>query len=136
MQGGIVDSAMTFPVPVALSSAEAEYNNLCAAAAATAAMGMLVQSLRGLNTDTPLGIPILIDNKACILMGLSVKDSKHTRHIMRRLHYVRYMSAEGFIHLFWVPTDVQVADSTSKSLSPIAPTYVLLRAVSETPVEL
>jgi Reverse transcriptase (RNA-dependent DNA polymerase) len=126
MQGGIVDSAMTFPVPVALSSAEAEYNNLCAAAATTAAMGMLVQSLRGLDTDAPLGIPILVDNKACISMGLSVKDSKHTRHIMRRLHYVRYMSAEGFIHLFWVPTDVQVADPTSKSLSLIAPTYVLL----------
>lgn len=40
MHGGIVDSAMTFPGPVALSSAEAEYNSLCCAGAAIAGMGM------------------------------------------------------------------------------------------------
>jgi hypothetical protein len=82
MQGGIVDSAMTFPTPVALSSAEAEYNNASAASTAVASMSMLTQDLKRLSTDIPLKIPLLIDNKACISMGKKFRDSKHTRHIL------------------------------------------------------
>jgi hypothetical protein len=76
-QGGIVDSAMTFPIPVALSSAEAEYNNACVAAVATNALSMLHNDLCGDHTDLPLNIPMMIDNKACISMGQSFRDSKH-----------------------------------------------------------
>jgi hypothetical protein len=60
MQGGIVDSAtMTFPTPVALSTAEAEYNNASAAATAIASMSMLTQDLKQLSTDIPLKFPLL-----------------------------------------------------------------------------
>jgi len=69
MQGGIVDSAMTFPTPVALSSAEAEYNNASVAAAAVASVSMITQDMKRLDPDIPLKIPILLDNKACIAMG-------------------------------------------------------------------
>ena len=92
VQGGIVDSAMTFPVPVALSSAEAEYNNACDACVAINAMAMLVNELEGRDPDMPLHIPLLLDNQACIAMGESFKDTKHNRHIIRRYHYVRWMS--------------------------------------------
>ena len=83
VQGGIVDSATTFPVPVALSSAEAEYNNACAACVAINAMAMLVNELAGNDPDLPLHVPLLLDNKAAISMGESFKDTKHTRHIIR-----------------------------------------------------
>ena len=55
--------------------------------AAIAGMGMLYQSMNFLPTDDPLGIPVLVDNKACISMALAGKDSKHMRHIFRRFHY-------------------------------------------------
>jgi hypothetical protein len=126
---------MTFPTPVALSSAEAEYNNSCAAAVAATAMGMLLQDIRGLVTDVPLRIPLLLDNKACISMGESFSDRKHNRHIIRRYHYVRYMVKDDRIVLYWVPADVQLADPVTKCLNASSPTYVLFRAMAETIVQ-
>ena len=88
LQGNIVDSAMTFPIPVALSSAEAEYNNACCACVAANALAMLYNDINNRDPDTPLNIPILLDNRAAISMGESFRDSKHTRHILRRFHFV------------------------------------------------
>jgi hypothetical protein len=94
-QGNIVDSAMTFPVPVALSSAEAEYNNACMACVAANAIAMLHNDINGNDPDMPLDIPILLDNNAAISMGESFRDTKHTRHILRRYHFVRWMIEQG-----------------------------------------
>jgi hypothetical protein len=136
LQGGIVDSAMTFPVPVALSSAEAEYNNASAAAVAAQALSMLVQDIRNADPDSPQRIPMLLDNKACISMGESFRDTKHNRHIMRRYHYTRWMVADHYIVLFWVPAEVQLADPVTKCLTSSSPNYVLFRAMGETKVSL
>jgi hypothetical protein len=46
LQGGIVNSAMTFPVLVALCSAKAEYNSASAATVAAQALSMLIQDIR------------------------------------------------------------------------------------------
>jgi Reverse transcriptase (RNA-dependent DNA polymerase) len=134
MQGGIVDSAMTFPTPVALSTAEAEYNNASAAATAVASMSMLTQDLKQLRTDIPLKIPLMIDNKACIAMGENFRDSKHTRHILRRYHYVRYMLEKNYIDLQWIPADFQLADPITKCLPGTSPSLMLFRALGEVPV--
>ena len=136
LQGNIVDSAMTFPVPVALSSAEAEYNNACAACVATQAMAMLYNDINGRDPDTPLNIPIILDNTAAISMGESFRDSKHTRHILRRYHFVRWMLAQGRAYLTWIGSDSQLADPATKCLLPLAPTMLLFRAIVESKVAL
>ena len=133
-QGGIVDSAMTFPTPVALSSAEAEYNNACHACVAINAMAMLINDMNGRDPDTPLNIPLLMDNTAAISMGESFKDTKHTRHINRRYHYVRYMVDDERVCMMWIPAHLQMADPATKCLSAIEPTYITFRKVAETEV--
>jgi hypothetical protein len=49
---------------------------------------MLIQEIRGINLDEPIRIPILIDKKACISIGELFRDSKRTRHILWRMHYL------------------------------------------------
>jgi hypothetical protein len=135
-QGGIIDSATILPDPVAMSSAEAKYNTACAAGIAGSAMAMLVQDIRGNNPDDPINFPIMIDNQACISMGDSYRDTKHTRHIMRRYHYVRWLVENERAKLIWVPSDVQLADPATKALHSSAPTYALFLKIAETKVEL
>jgi hypothetical protein len=136
LQGGIVDAAMTFPVPVALSSAEAEYCTASLASAAINALAMLVNEMNDNDTDEPLLIPLILDNTAAIAMGDSFDDTKHNRHILRRYHYVRYMSEEERINLLWAPTKAQVADIATKCLDSKEDTYQLFITVGETKVEL
>ena len=78
----------------------------------------------------------MIDNQACISMGDSYRDTKHTRHIMRRYHYVRWLVENERAKLIWVPTDVQLADPATKALHSSAPTYALFLKIAETKVEL
>ena len=136
LQGGVVDSEMTFPVPVALSSAEAEYNNACYACVAINALAMLVNEFEDCDPDMPLNIPLLLDNTACISMGESFRDTKHTRHILRRYHYVRWACATDRVNLLWIPTDVQLADPATKCLIATEATYTLFRSIVETSVDL
>ena len=134
-QGGVVDSASAMPDPVALSSAEAEYNQTCVTGMAANSMAMLIQEMRGNNPDTPLNIPVLVDNQSAIAMGISFRDTKHNRHILRRYHYVRWLVVDGRIHLFWVPGDIQLADPNTKNLSGTSPSFILYQAMVESPVQ-
>jgi hypothetical protein len=86
--GGVVDHSSNLPDPVALSSAEAEYNETCLCGMAVTHLKMLLNDMeaRSENEDT---ISIILDSKSAIAMGNSFKDTKHTRHILRRYHYVR-----------------------------------------------
>jgi Reverse transcriptase (RNA-dependent DNA polymerase) len=135
-QGGIIESATTLPDPVAMSSAEAEYNNSCVAGMAATATMMLINEIRGLDPDSPIRTPILIDNKAAISMGESFRDTKRTRHILRRYHYVRWMVEKERAVLIWIPGDIQLADPATKNLQATTPTYVLYVAIAETVVKL
>ena len=110
------------PDPVALSSAEAEYNTCCVAGTAANACAMLVQELRSNDPDLPLLVPILLDSRAAISMGESFRDTKHNHHILRRFHYTRWMVEDGCIILIWVPGEVQLADLETKCLRAVAPT--------------
>jgi hypothetical protein len=123
LQGGIVDSAMTFPVPVALSSAKAVYNNASAAAVAAQALSMLIQDIFNADHNAPQRIPMLLDNKACISMGESFRDTKHNRHIMRCYHVTWWMVADQYIVLFWIPAKFQLADPVTKCLTSSSPMF-------------
>ena len=100
VQEGAVDYECHLPVPVAMSSGEAEY-----IAAAVACMRS--SHLRLLMYDLPnLGSPlydkdimdskparIIIDNEAAISMAKCDKDTAGNRHVTSCYHYVRQGTA-------------------------------------------
>jgi hypothetical protein len=96
---------------------------------------MLVQELRGNDPDLPLRVPILLDSRSAISMGDSFRNTKHTRHLLRRYHYTCWMVQCGQIILIWVPGNIQLADPNTKCLSSLAPTFILFLAMVKTPVK-
>jgi hypothetical protein len=61
-EGGIVDAALFVPDPVALSSAEAEYQIAAFGCSGCEHTRQLFQELHGLDPDTPLTIPMCNGN--------------------------------------------------------------------------
>ena len=43
----------------------------------------------GNDADTPFTIPFFCDSESAIIMGNNKKDTKRTRHMQRRVHFVR-----------------------------------------------
>jgi hypothetical protein len=112
--GGVVDHSSNLPDPVALSSAEAEYNEGCIALMAASHLRMLLCEFDGIEEQTMEATPIYFDSKSAIAMGSSYKDTKHTRHIMRRYHYVRENIAGNRFSMDWITTEFQLADIGTK----------------------
>ena len=77
--------------PVAQSSAESEYNSACTAVMVLAHFRMLIHELINKDPDmVPNEAPVIVlDSKSDICMDKNGKDTKHTRHIARRMHFVR-----------------------------------------------
>jgi hypothetical protein len=48
-------------------------------------------------------------------MGESYKDTKHTRHIKRRYHYVREGISLNRFFMDWIITTIQLADIGTKN---------------------
>jgi hypothetical protein len=86
--GGIVDHSSNMPDSVALSSAEAEYNEGCVAFMAASHLRMLLCEFEGVRDEDTPATSMYFDSKSAIAMGVNYKDTKHTRHILRRYHYV------------------------------------------------
>ena len=116
-KGGIINAASFVPTPVALSSAEAEYNALAHSFQAVTNSRQIVNELYGYNADRPLSIPFFCDSESAIAMGSSLKDTKRTRHIQRRVHYVR----DGIDSKSFVPNkidgELNPSDVGTKNLS-------------------
>ena len=88
-QGGPIDHGTHVTGPVERSSAESEYNAACTAGMALAHFRMLVHELLNEDPDTvrkeaPL---IVLDGKYAMCMANNVRDTKHTIHIARRMHF-------------------------------------------------
>ena len=90
-QGGPIDNGTHVPGPVAQSSADSEYNAACTAGMALAHFRMLVHEL--LNEDPDMvpkeALLIVLDSKSSMYIAKNGRDTKHTRHIARRMHFVR-----------------------------------------------
>ena len=123
INGGMVDHASHVPVPVAMSTGEAEYLGAGNACMSAAHLRMLVYDLQFLGTkqhtyENHDQIPpalIVLDSEAAIAMANSDRDTARTRHISRRFHYVRHGVSRQEHVLAWVPTDEQMADLLTKS---------------------
>ena len=90
-QGGEIDHGTHVPGPVDQSSAESEYNAACTAGMALASFIMLIHELLNEDPDmVPEEYPLIVlDSKSAMCMAKNGKDTKHTRHIARRIHFVR-----------------------------------------------
>ena len=90
-QGGPIDHRTHVPVPVSQSSTESEYNEACTAGMALAHFSMLVHEL--LNEDPDMVLKeapfIVLDKKSSMCMAKNGRDTEHTRHIARRMNFVR-----------------------------------------------
>jgi hypothetical protein len=112
--GGVVDHSSNMPDPVALSSAEAEYNEGCTAFMAASHLCMLLCELEGIQDEDMDTTSIYFDSKSAVAMGINYKDTKHTRHIMRRYHYVRQNIAANRFTAKWISNEIQIADIGTK----------------------
>jgi hypothetical protein len=112
--GGIVDHSSNMPDPVALSSAEAEYNEGCVAFMAASHLRMLLCELEGIEEANMAPTTMFFDRKDAIAMGSSYRDTKHTRHIMRRYHYVRNEIAANRLNMKWIGTEFMIGDIGTK----------------------
>ncbi|MGH7954596.1 MAG: reverse transcriptase domain-containing protein, partial [Gloeomargaritales cyanobacterium] len=119
-QGGVIDHSTFVPDPVAMSSGEAEYSAACVTCMATAHLRMLTNEMTTLENSDPADqepVTIILDNQAAISMSKTLKDTKRTRHIDRRVHYVRRGSEAGHHTLTHLHADFQLADNGTKNLA-------------------
>ena len=122
--GGTIDHRCHLPIPVALSTGEAEY--LAASVACTAAqhIRMMNYDLYHLsdkdyvpeNTEKYPSSDVILDSKAAIAIASSDKDTKRTRHILRSYYFVRHGSTLGQHQLRWIVTNDQKADPLTKNV--------------------
>ena len=124
VQGGIIDAQSTMPVPVALSSTEAEYMGACN-------LGAMICHLRDLTYEFEyLGTPeydiegrtkevssvLLIYNQAIIVrMSKNYKVTSKHRHVGRCWHFVRQGVKNKLFTLDWIPAEDQLADDCTKT---------------------
>ena len=58
---------------------------------------------------------VILDSEAAIAIASSDKDTKRTRHILQRYHFVRQGSALGQHQLGQIGTENQIADPLTKN---------------------
>ena len=95
----------------ALSTAEAEYVALCAAAQDVCFLHEMLQEL-----GMPLkeAIPVFEDNQACILNAIQNSSPAKLKHIDLRYHFTRTMIEANKIKMVYCPTYHQAADILTK----------------------
>ena len=121
MQGGPVDHSSHLPIPVAMSSGEAEYISAATACMRASHLRMLTYDLKYLCTESYDGdklnqkpARIIIDNEAAICMAKCNKDTAGNRHVARRFHYVRQGSVLKEHKFEWISSKYQLADILTK----------------------
>ena len=123
-QGGVISANSSVAIPIAMSSAEAEYMGACAAAMNTSVIRALLYDMRYLGTKDYKMIEdkiefqpaiLCVDNAAAVAMSESPKLTKKTRHIARHFHFVRDGVKRGLHVLKWISNKAQLADVLTKT---------------------
>ena len=118
-QGVPIDHGTHVPVPVAQSNVESEYNAEFAAGMALAHFRILIHELLNkypyiVPQEDPL---IVLDSKYAMCMANNFKDVKHTRHISRRMHFVRNGEKCKMHKIDWCEGGLQLAEIGTKNVS-------------------
>jgi hypothetical protein len=114
--GGPISWKSKVQPTVALSSTEAEYMSLTAAA-------QEAMSLRSLQSEfsIPSDEPVLIyeDNQGAIAMSCNPVLHKTAKHISIKMHFIREKVLSGDVRLEYVHTEAMLADALTKALSKV-----------------
>jgi hypothetical protein len=100
---------------VSLSTAEAEYMAIAAAGRFAVWYKLLVGDF-GVESCYHYPVRILSDNQSAICIAKNPITHKHSRHIDRRLHWLREQVLAGALHIGFVPTKENVSDIMTKAL--------------------
>ena len=117
MCGGAVLWAVRLQPTTALSTVEAEYMALAAAAQECGFLRQLLMSL-GIVLNSPTRM--YEDNMGCISLANNSMTTGKTKHIDIRYHFIRDMVKSGVIQLVWCRTEDMVADALTKFSLPTA----------------
>lgn len=98
---------------VALSSAESEYLSLSACVSECLFLGQMLSEILSINV---FPINVFEDNQSCIKMA-STMETKRTKHIDVRHHFLRECVEQEKIMLNYIPTENQQADVLTKALA-------------------
>jgi hypothetical protein len=118
-QGGVVDHSSNMPDPIAMSSAEAEYNEACMACMATSHMHMTLNYMENVKDESAedKAVNIYMDNRSAVDMSHTFKDTKNARHIRRRFHFVKQGVQDSWHKLVWISNEFMLADGMTKVLA-------------------
>ena len=122
INGSLVDAASFVPTPVALSSAEAEYNACAFALTAVIHNTQIYNTLQGTDPDKQVTVPMFVDSASAVAMMANERINKRTRHIARRIHFVRQAKATGIVQPYKVDGVLNPSDIGTKNLD--APTFL------------
>ncbi len=112
--GGAVDHSSNLSDPVALSSAEAEYNEGFITFMAASHLRKLLCEMGNIDESKMQPTTIYFDSKSALAMGQSCRDIKHTRHILRRYHCVHEGISSNRLNMQWIQTEFQIVDIGTK----------------------
>jgi hypothetical protein len=117
MQGAPVDHYSGCPVPISDSTCEAEYCMYSLALRAAAFLRKIFNEFNGYDSDKPMTVPLGVDSQSAIDTAKSEKETSRTRHIARRMHYVRLCLANGDAILMKLEGTKNCANSLTKALT-------------------
>ena len=60
---------------------------------------------------------IVLDSKSALCMAKNGKDNKHTRHISRRVHFIRNVEKCKMHNIYWCEVGLRLEDIAAKNVS-------------------
>ena len=117
-QGGPIDHCTHVPGPVSQSSAESEYNAVYTVRMALAYFRMLIHEFLNKDPDiVPEEAPLIVLNsKYSMFMAKNGNDTKHTKHIANRMHFVRNGEKFKMQNIDWCEGGLQLTDLGTKNV--------------------
>ena len=117
-QGDPIYHSIHVPGRVSQSSSESEYNAACTVGISLVHFRMLIHEL--LSKD-PYIVPeesplIVLDSKSDMCIAKNCKDTKHTRHILRRMNFVRNGELFKMHKIYWCEGDLKLVDIDTKNV--------------------
>ena len=99
------------------SSAESEYNAACTVGMTLAHFIMLIHELfkKGTYVTSDEAPMIILDSKSVVCIYNNSKDTKHTSHIARRIHFLRNGEKCKMQNIDWCEGGLQLADIGTKN---------------------
>ena len=118
-QCGTIYHGTHVPGPVTQSSAESEYNSAFTSGMDLVHFRILIHELLNKYPEiVPEEAPLIfLDSKSAMCMGNNGKDTKHTRHIARRIHVVSNGEKCKMYKIDWCEGGMKLADIGTNNVS-------------------